>query len=81
MTSRAKKTKVARPAAAATKKNSKLSFFPEALGELRKAHWPTRQEAFRLSLLVMIVCAVVGTILGVVDYGFTKLFTDLLIGG
>lgn len=81
MTSRAKRTKAARPAAAATKKKSKLSFFPEALGELRKAHWPTRQEAFRLSLLVMIVCAVVGTILGVVDYGFTKLFTDLLIGG
>lgn len=81
MTSRTKRTKAARPAAAATKKKSKLSFFPEALGELRKAHWPTRQEAFRLSLLVMIVCAVVGTILGVVDYGFTKLFTDLLIGG
>lgn len=82
MTSRAKKTKVARPtAAAATKKKSKLSFFPEALGELKKAHWPTRQEAFRLSLLVIIVCAVVGAILGVLDYGFTKLFTDLLVGG
>jgi len=81
MTSRAKKAKVAGPIAAPTKKKSKLSFFPEAVEELRKAHWPTRQETLRLSLLVLIVCIVVGAILGVLDYGFTRLFTDLLLGG
>jgi len=81
MTSRAKKIKVTRPAATSAKKKSKLSFFPEALGELKKAHWPTRQETLRLSLMVVVVCAVMGAILGALDYGFTKLFGGLLLSG
>ena len=60
-------------------KKSRFSFFPETIAELRKAHWPTRQEALRLSLLVLLVCAVVGAILGGLDYAFTQLF--LLLGG
>jgi len=60
-------------------KKSRFSFFPEVIAELRKAHWPTRQEALRLSILVLIVCAIVGGILGALDLGFTKLF--LLVGG
>jgi len=60
-------------------KKSRFSFFAEVIAELRKAHWPTRQEALRLSLLVLLVCAVVGAILGGLDYVFTRLF--LLLGG
>jgi preprotein translocase SecE subunit len=60
-------------------KKSRFSFFPEVIAELRKAHWPTRQEALRLSILVLIVCAIVGGILGALDLGFTRLF--LLLGG
>lgn len=81
MTSHAKKAKAARPIVAPAKKKSRLSFFPEAVEELKKAHWPTRQEALRLSIIVLIVCVVVGAILGVLDYGFTRLVTDLLLGG
>jgi preprotein translocase subunit SecE len=33
-----------------------------------------------LSILVLIVCAIVGAILGALDLGFTRLF-QLLIGG
>jgi preprotein translocase subunit SecE len=62
------------------KKKSRLSFFTEAIAELRKAHWPTRQELLRLSLLVLVLCILIGTILGILDYGFTKLFTTLVIG-
>jgi len=62
------------------KKKSRLSFFTEAIAELKKAHWPTRQELFRLSLLVLVLCIVIGAILGILDYGFTKLFTTLVIG-
>jgi len=51
------------------------------VAELRKAHWPTKQEALRLSLLVLIVCAIVGAILGALDYGFYRLFADLILGG
>ena len=60
-------------------KKSRFSFFTEVIAELRKAHWPSRQEALRLSILVLIVCAIVGAILGALDLAFTRLF--LLIGG
>jgi preprotein translocase subunit SecE len=60
-------------------KKSRLSFFSEVIAELRKAHWPTRQEALRLSLMVLVVCLVVGGILGGLDTLFAKLF--LLLGG
>jgi preprotein translocase subunit SecE len=60
-------------------KKSRFSFFVEVIAELRKAHWPTRQEALRLSVLVLAVCIVVGLILGALDLAFTKLF--LLLGG
>jgi len=81
MTSHARKAKAARPIAAPAKKKSRLSFFPEAVEELKKARWPTRQEALKLSILVLIVCIVVGAILGALDYGFARLVADLLLGG
>jgi len=75
MTTHANKAS-AKPAPA---KKSRLSFFTEVVAELRKAHWPTRQEALRLSILVLIVIIVVGAILGGLDLAFTRLF--LLLGG
>jgi preprotein translocase subunit SecE len=78
MTSRTKKATNTKSAPA---KKSRFSFFPEVVAELRKAHWPTKQEALRLSLLVLIVCAIVGAILGALDYGFYRLFADLILGG
>lgn len=74
-----KKAKANKPVAALPKK-SKLSFFGDAIIELRKAHWPSRQEALRLSILVLIVCVILGIILGALDYGFTRVFTALLRG-
>jgi preprotein translocase subunit SecE len=75
MTTRANKASTK----SAPAKKSRFSFFTEVVAELRKAHWPTRQEALRLSILVLIVCAIVGAILGALDLAFTRLF--LLIGG
>jgi len=77
----AKQAKKAKSAKSAPVKKSRFSFFTEVIAELRKAHWPTRQETFRLSLLVLLICVVVGAILGSLDYGFFKLFTQLLVGG
>jgi preprotein translocase subunit SecE len=80
MTSHAKKARGVKPIAGPAKK-SRFRLFGEVIEELRKAHWPTRQEALRLSLLVLIVCIIVGAILGGLDYAFTRLFTGLLLGG
>jgi len=65
---------------AATKKG-RFRFFSDTIAELRKAVWPTRQEAIRLTIMVLIVCLIVGILLGVVDWGFTRLVRDILLGG
>jgi len=75
MTTHAKKAS----AKSAPAKKSRFSFFTGVVAELRKAHWPTRQEALRLSILVLVVCAIVGAILGALDWAFTQLF--LLVSG
>lgn len=55
------------------KKRPGLSFFKDIIAELRKVVWPTRREAVRLTILVIIISAVVGLALGAVDLGFTQL--------
>lgn len=50
-----------------------IGFFKEVIGELRKVAWPSRREAVRLTILVIIISAVVGLALGAVDFGFTQL--------
>ena len=70
MTTRANKAS----AKSAPAKKSRFSFFVEVVAELRKAHWPTRQEALRLSILVLCVCVAVGLVLGAFDWIFTQLF-------
>jgi len=53
----------------------------EIIAELRKVVWPTRQEAIRLTIMVLIVCLIVGIILGTLDYGFTQLVRKVFLGG
>lgn len=80
----AKEAKKPRPAKAApvtTKKPSRFRFFAEAFNELRRAHWPSRREAIRLSIMVAGVCVVVGALLGALDLVFTRLVGLLLLGG
>ncbi len=60
---------------------SRFKFFAETIAELRKAVWPTRQEAMRLTIIVIVICLVVGIILGVIDYGFTHLMREIFLGG
>lgn len=79
MTTRARKAKAG--AIASPAKKSKLMFFGEVVGELKKVRWPTRQETFRLSILVLIICVVVGAILGALDYAFTRLVSNVFLGG
>ena len=54
-------------------KRSRFSFFADAVAELRKANWPSRRDATRLTMIVIVVCVVVGAILALVDFGFSEL--------
>lgn len=57
-----------------------LRFFRDTYAELRKVTWPSREEAVRLTAMVLVVSAAVGLLLGAVDYLFTILVTRFLIG-
>jgi preprotein translocase SecE subunit len=48
-------------------------FFAEVWGELRKSEWPTRQQAIRLTAMVIAIAAGVGLLLGAIDFVFSLL--------
>ena len=43
----------------------------DIIAELRKVTWPSRQEVFHLTSVVLIVSAIIGALLGFADMGFS----------
>lgn len=69
----------------AAKKVKKLSIFQkiqrfwrETIGELRKVTWPTPQEAWKMTRIVLIVMVIMSLILGVLDMAFSRLVSFLV---
>jgi preprotein translocase subunit SecE len=63
-----------------TKKEGRIQkWWRETIGELHKVNWPTRKEALRLTWIVLVVMAVMGAVLGLLDFGFTKVIA-LIVG-
>ena len=54
-----------------------ISFFTEVIGELRKVTWPSRQEATRLTLMVLTLSIIIGIFLGLFDMLFARFFSIL----
>jgi preprotein translocase subunit SecE len=67
--------------AAAKAKGRRFTFLSETLAELKKVTWLTRREWAYLTGLVLIIIIIVGLILGVIDFGFTRLVNDIFLGG
>jgi preprotein translocase subunit SecE len=53
-------------------------YFRETVSELRKVNWPTRQEAWNLTVIVLIVMLSMSALLGLLDFIFTRLFALIL---
>lgn len=53
-------------------------FWRETIGELRKVTWPTREEAWKMTRLVLVVMVVMALILGILDFAFSQLVTFLV---
>jgi preprotein translocase subunit SecE len=53
-------------------------FIKETIGELRKVSWPTRNEAWNLTIVVLIVLFVMTVFLGSLDLAYTQLFKMIL---
>lgn len=53
-------------------------WFQETRGELRKVVWPTREEALRLTYVVIAISLVMGAVLGLLDFLLSSLYTFLI---
>ena len=66
---------------ATTKKSgSKFRFVGETIAELKKVVWLSRREAAYLTGLVLIVSIAAGIVLGLLDFGFSKLIDIFFLG-
>ena len=62
------------------KDNALTRYLRETRAELRKVHWPTREEAWNLTKIVMLVTAGMAALLGVLDYLFSLELGGLIDG-
>ncbi len=53
-------------------------YLRETIGELRKVTWPTRKEAYSLTIVVLIVIALMSAFLGVLDFIYSRFFILIL---
>ncbi len=60
------------------KENAIARWWRETIGELRKVSWPTTQDAWRLTRIVLIVMFLMSAVLGLLDFLFSKVITLLV---
>ena len=58
--------------------NALVRYYRETVGELKKVVWPTREEAVRLTSIVLLVIFVMAAVLGSFDYLFSQLVRFLI---
>ena len=60
------------------KQNPIARFLRETIGELSKVSWPSREEALRLTGIVLVVVFVMSTVLVLLDFLFSRLFAFII---
>jgi len=63
-----------------TTRRSRIRFIGEIITELKKVVWLSRREILYLSTLVLVISVIAGLILGTIDYGFSALVENVLVG-
>jgi preprotein translocase subunit SecE len=53
----------------------------DIVGELQKVTWPSREETFRLTGIVLAISLAVGLLLGLLDFGFSRFLGVTIFGG
>ncbi len=64
-----------------TSTKTRTNFFSDIISEMKKVTWLSRRELIYLTGLVLLVTVVMALLLGVLDFGFTKLVNEVFIGG
>jgi preprotein translocase subunit SecE len=73
-----KSTKPAKAKGKRRKENAIVRYFRQTWAELKKVHWPNRQEAMNLSMIVLAATVALSAFLGLVDW-LSALFFSLLV--
>jgi preprotein translocase subunit SecE len=73
---RATQKKKAKP----KKENAIVRYLRETRAELRKVAWPTRQEAWNLTRVVLAVTVSMALFLGLLDYLFSLELREIIVG-
>ena len=76
-----RRSAVAKRNVPAKRSSPRFGFIVNIISELRKVVWLSRRELAYLTAMVLIVAVTMGLILGVIDYGFTRLVNDIFLGG
>jgi len=74
------KSKAAKKKAKSWKDNAIIRYLRETRAELRKVHWPTREEAWNLTKIVMAVTISMSLLLGLLDYVFAVELRGVIAG-
>lgn len=74
-----RKAPTPKPPGAPTKRErtKPRQFFKEVVAELKKVAWPTRQEVFAYTVVVLVAVVVIAALIFGMDYVFTKLILAL----
>jgi preprotein translocase subunit SecE len=60
------------------KPNAIRKWYKETIGELRKVTWPTPQDAWRLTVIVIVTMMATSFALGLLDWVFSRLIALLV---
>ncbi len=60
------------------KENSLITYFKESFAEMRQVTWPTKNQAIRLSLIVLIFSVIAAVLVGAIDLIFSYGYQELL---
>lgn len=52
--------------------NTVSNYLRASFEELTRVTWPTKQQAVKISIIVLIFCLVTAVLLGVIDYLFNE---------
>lgn len=61
------------------KQNALVSYLRESLEEFKRVTWPTRNQAIRLSAIVLVFVLVAAIFIGAIDFIFNLGYTQLLL--
>lgn len=61
------------------RRRRRFQLVADVYSELSKVTWPSRNDAIRLTGLVLVVAAVIGAFLSLWDYGFSQLFEQVFL--